>query len=354
MSADTTDPAPFHVVRATVTAVERVSPVFVRITFGGPDLDGFGTPGRTLDQRIKLIFPAASGALPALSTADANWYQAWLALPEDERGSMRTYSIRHLTVDADGATAVSVDFVLHLEPGGTGPASTWASRASVGDELLIIGPRRGRFDGGGIEYDPGLAREVMLVGDETAAPAIARILEDGAASLSAADGGSGSRAGIEHAPNRGIACIEVPTADDILPIDAPEGFEVRWLLRGSAAPGSQLLDAVLAEVGEAPGGGRADAAAGGADAAAATAPEEDPAIAADPEYMPWETPQYSQLGEQIADPSERADATERYYWIAGESRVVTTLRRHLVKGLGVDRAQVAFMGYWKQGVSMRG
>ena len=345
MSADTPEPAPFHVVRATVTAVERVSPVFVRITFGGPSLDGFGTPGRTLDQRIKLIFPAASGALPTLSPTDTNWYQAWLALPEEERGSMRTYSIRHLAVDADGTTAVSVDFVLHLEPGGTGPASTWASRATVGDELLIIGPRRGRFDGGGIEYDPGLAREVMLVGDETAAPAIARILEDGAASLSAADGGSGSSAGTDHAPSRGIACIEVPTADDILPIDAPEGFEVRWLLRGSDAPGSQLLDAVLAEVGE-------------ASAPAPSVPsapvEEDPAIAADPDYMPCETPQYSQLGEQIADPSERADATERYYWIAGESRVVTTLRRHLVKGLGVDRAQVAFMGYWKQGVSMRG
>ena len=340
MSADSAAPAapaPFHVVRATVTAVERVSPVFVRITFGGPSLAAFGTPGRTLDQRIKLIFPAASGALPELSASENHWYPAWLALPEAERGSMRTYSIRHLTVAEDGSTTVAVDFVLHLEPGGTGPASTWASRAAVGDELLVVGPRRGRFDGGGIEYDPGQAREVMLVGDETAAPAIARILEDGAGSLSAADGGSGPAAGTAHVPNRGIACIEVPSTDDILPIDAPEGFEVRWLVRGDAAPGSQLFDAVVAEVGDAP------------------APvEEDPVLAADPDYMPWETPQYSQLGEQIADPSERADATERYYWIAGESRVVTTLRRHLVKGLGVDRSQVAFMGYWKQGVSMRG
>ena len=42
-----------------------------------------------------------------------------------------------------------------------------------------------------------------------------------------------------------------------------------------------------------------------------------------------------------------------YAWIAGESEVVTGLRRVLVKDLGVDRRQVAFMGYWRRGVSMR-
>ncbi len=43
-----------------------------------------------------------------------------------------------------------------------------------------------------------------------------------------------------------------------------------------------------------------------------------------------------------------------YFWIAGESGVVTTLRRHLVKDLGIDRKRVAFMGYWRRGVAMRG
>ena len=33
---------------------------------------------------------------------------------------------------------------------------------------------------------------------------------------------------------------------------------------------------------------------------------------------------------------------------------IATLRRHLVKDLGVDRSQVAFMGYWRRGVAMRG
>ena len=32
---------------------------------------------------------------------------------------------------------------------------------------------------------------------------------------------------------------------------------------------------------------------------------------------------------------------------------VTGLRRALVKELGVDRRQVAFMGYWREGVAMK-
>ncbi len=42
-----------------------------------------------------------------------------------------------------------------------------------------------------------------------------------------------------------------------------------------------------------------------------------------------------------------------YAWIAGESAMVTSLRRYLVKELGMDRSQVAFMGYWRRGVAMR-
>jgi NADPH-dependent ferric siderophore reductase len=37
-----------------------------------------------------------------------------------------------------------------------------------------------------------------------------------------------------------------------------------------------------------------------------------------------------------------------YAWLAGESGIVTALRRHLVAGRGVDRKAVAFMGYRKR------
>ena len=314
MSAETQTRSPFILARAEVRAVERVSPNFVRITFGGDDFDRFGTPGDVYDVRIKIVFPPASGALPAIDRDTDDWWGAYQAFGEEERGSMRTYSVRELRVNPEG-TEVVVDFVLHLEPGLTGPASLWASAAQAGDEVLIVGPRRGRESRGGIEYAPGEASKIVLVGDETAAPAIARILED--------------------APRdtRGIAFIEVPVAEDELPIDAPSGVEVHWLPRGGAAHGQRLLPTVLDFLGD-------------------TGHQEIVVQDAEGEDLVWETPIYSGSGEDLAD--DAGTHGDRYFWIAGVSGVVTTLRRHLVKDLGIDRAQVAFMGYWRRGVAMRG
>lgn len=318
MSADTAaltttvHRSPFVLARAEVRRVERVSPSYVRVTFGGDELEEFGTPGDVYDARIKIVFPPASGVLPEIDRDADDWWSAYLAFPEAERGAMRTYSIRELRVGAAG-TEVVVDFVLHLTPGLTGPASLWADRAVVGDAVLLVGPRRGRPERGGIEYAPGEAKRVCLVGDETAAPAIARILEDAPRSL------------------RGIAFIEVPDAADALPIDAPEGVEVHWLPRGDAAHGLRVIPTVLDHLGDAVGG-------------------EIVVQDAEGDDLVWETPVYSGLGEELAS----SGGDERYFWIAGESGVVTTLRRHLVKGMGIDRAQVAFMGYWRRGVAMRG
>lgn len=318
MSAETTTERPTYVLaRAEVRAVERVSPNFVRVTFGGDDLFEFGTPGDVFDSRIKIVFPPASGILPDLDRETGDWWGSFLAVPEEERGSMRTYSVRELRV-TDAGTELDVDFVLHLAPGLTGPASRWADAAAVGKELFIVGPRRGvpASAHGGAEYEPCRATSVVLAGDETAAPAIARILEDAPSDL------------------RGCAFIEVPTPADILRIDAPAGVEVHWLPRDAGEPhGVRLIPAVLAYLGD-------------ADAA-----DEIDVKDIDTEDLLWETPDYSGLGEEIAV----ADApSERYFWIAGESGVVTTLRRHLVKDLGIDRSQVAFMGYWRRGVAMRG
>jgi NADPH-dependent ferric siderophore reductase len=308
MSSD----SPFVLSRVTVRSVERVSPTFARITFEGGELDQMGTPGHVLDQRIKLVFPGPSGRTPELTDSD-DWYQAWLAVPEEERGSMRTYSIRELVID-DGVTTVVLDFVLHVDRGSSGPASRWALSAEPGDEILLLGPRRGRRDGGGIEYSPGEARAILLAGDETAAPAIARILEDVDREV------------------RGIAFIEIPYDDDALEIDAPPGVDVRWVPRSGAAHGTALIPSVLDYL--------------GSPAAVEIADIET-------EDLLWETPVYSGLGETLPESGEDSHP-DRYFWIAGESGVVTTLRRHLVKDLGVNRSQVAFMGYWRKGVAMRG
>ena len=320
MSAETTttERPTYILTRAQVRAVDRVSPSFVRVTFGGDELFEFGTPGEVFDSRIKLVFPPASGLLPDLDRAGDGWWQAFLSVPEEERGSMRTYSVRELRIDPDSGTEVDVDFVLHLEPGLTGPASLWASTASVGQELYLVGPRRGveAEAHGGAEYAPGAAASVVLAGDETAAPAIARILEDAPRDL------------------RGVAFIEVPSPADVLRIDAPVGVDVHWLPRDIGEPhGLRLIPAVLGHLGD------------------ADADEDIRVEDIDGEDLLWETPDYSGLGDDI----DAADAPAgRYFWIAGESGVVTTLRRHLVKDLGVDRSQVAFMGYWRRGVAMRG
>jgi NADPH-dependent ferric siderophore reductase len=54
------------------------------------------------------------------------------------------------------------------------------------------------------------------------------------------------------------------------------------------------------------------------------------------EELVWEVP-------------EARDDDGLYAWLAGEASAITTLRRHLVKELGIDRRRVAFMGYWKLG-----
>ncbi|WP_136032716.1 siderophore-interacting protein [Microbacterium sp. PF5] len=319
MSAETTttERPTYLLTRAEVRAVERVSPSFVRVTLGGDDLRELGTPGAVFDSRIKLVFPPASGVLPEIDRSWDDWWGSYLAVPEAERGAMRTYSVRELRVAADDTTEVDVDFVLHLEPGLTGPASRWASAAAVGQELWLVGPRRGVVPHGGAEYRPGRADSVVLAGDETAAPAIARILEDAPRDL------------------RGVAFIEVPSPADVLRIDPPAGVEVHWLPRDVGEPhGLRLIPAVLGYLGD------------------ADATDEIRVKDVETEDLLWETPEYSGLGEDI-DPAT-ATPVERYFWIAGESGVVTTLRRHLVKDLGIDRRQVAFMGYWRRGVAMRG
>ena len=60
---------------------------------------------------------------------------------------------------------------------------------------------------------------------------------------------------------------------------------------------------------------------------------------------------YSSSGEDV--PGDVTGVGGTYAWIAGESKVVTGLRRALVKDLGIDRHQVAFMGYWRVGVAMK-
>ncbi|WPF66588.1 MULTISPECIES: siderophore-interacting protein [unclassified Corynebacterium] len=301
---------PYAVARAQVIRAERLSPHFVRVTLGGPGMAEIGNTGNPVyDQRIKLIFPPrATGALPDLAGSQ-NWYQDWLALPEDRRGDMRTYSIRELRPAASTTDApeLIVDFVLHLDPAATGPAAQWAAQATPGAEVLVVGPRAGVDSGSGIEFRPGAAQSITLCGDETAAPAIARILED---------------LHHHHPDLSARAYIEVPTRADCLPIASPA--PITWLPREGAPLGDLLRQSLREHL----------RGKGGVDKH--KVPE--PHLVGDKAQLLWEVPEATGEGE--------------YFWIAGESGVVQDLRRYLVREVGVARSQVAFMGYWRRGVSM--
>lgn len=316
---------PLILAELEVARVERVSPSFVRIELAGPELAEFGTPGPVFDQRIKLIFPNAEGRLPSFAGADESWWTTWMEIPEAERGSMRTYTVRDV-VGQGTDTRLVVDIVVHEDAAtctdhleGTG--NRWALQAQPGQRLIVLCPRRGH-EFGGIEWAPGDAERLLLVGDETALPAIRGVLRD------------------LPADARGAAFVEVPVDGDVLDdVRVPAGVELTWLPRNGRPRGTDLHASVL------------DHLTGARPAEALVVAEDE----IDPDL--WETPVHSSSGENVADatavPTQGSAYAGLYAWIAGESKVVTGLRRRLVKDLGFDRRQVAFMGYWRDGVSMR-
>ena len=285
---------------AAVTRVARLSPSFLRVTFTGPSFDDLAPNG--WDQRIKMLLPTADHGLRDCPRGD-DWYAEWRSLSETRRNPMRTYTVRAARPDL---REIDVDFVLH---GATGPASAWAGSAAAGEEVVLIGPNA-RFPGptGGFEWHPPAAAScLLLAGDETAVPAVCAIVE-------ALPAGRPAR-----------VLLEVPEADDALPLAVPDGVQLSWLPRrpAKAAHGELLTAAVVAAVREIAGERRP---------APTPEPEDD-----DAEVL-WDVPAVP-LGSTL------------YAWLAGEAGVVTGLRRRLVQGLGVDRGSVAFMGYWRAGRS---
>lgn len=282
--------------RATLTRIESLSPTFRRLTFASPEFEYFAPHG--LDQRIKLLFPI-DGRLAELGDG-VSWVEAWRALPDAERNPMRTYTVRAIRPEA---REIDIDFVFH---GDGGPAARWLLSAAPGDELVIVGPdARSLTSTGGIDWHPGEARELLLAGDETAAPAICSILE----SLP------------PHV--RARAFIEVPHAADALPVVSAATVEVTWL--GRDAEAADLESAVRRWA--------AGSLAVYAPALARSAQELDD-VDVDVELI-WDAPE--------------AAPGDFYAWIAGESAMIKSLRRFLVSDLGIDRKRVAFMGYWRLG-----
>jgi NADPH-dependent ferric siderophore reductase len=117
----------------------------------------------------------------------------------------RRYTIR----EARPVTGeLDLDVLLH----GDGPGSSWGAGAAPGDTVEFMGPR------GKLTITP--ADWHLLVGDESALPAIAAICQ--------------SRPADEPA----LAVIEVAGPADELPVP---GADVQWVHRGTSAPGTPEL-----------------------------------------------------------------------------------------------------------------
>ena len=155
-----------------VKAVEQLTPHFRRVTLTGESLSDFVSAA--FDDHVKVF------------AGDAR----------------RDYTPRSF----DNATReLVIEFALH----GDGPAADWAARAAAGDTLSIAGPKGSLIVP--LDYDWHL-----LVGDETAFPAVARRLEElpaGARAiviLQAAD--AADRRAFKSAAEVGLTWVSTDTA----------------------------------------------------------------------------------------------------------------------------------------------
>lgn len=289
-----------------VVSVERLGQSYVRLVLAGPELWSWSAdvvdPGTVGDAYVKVLVPPPGGSGIAPDPADL---RAWLALPEAERGWMRTYTVRRADeIESDGqrVPALTIDMVVH--PGADeGPGSAWAGSVQVGDTVRLVGPGRGHAPWGA--WAPGEAGRVVCAGDETAVPALLAIAEELAA---------------EPAGTRDVqVLVEVPTAADAaaLAVEMPDFVTI--VVRDDE-PGTALVHGLarVLDLGE-------DCVATVLDGRR-------------PDERQWQT-------------ATSVSAGDPYLFLAGEAALVRAMRRLAVDAAGVHKSSVAFMGYWRRGAA---
>lgn len=122
-----------------VVSVETISPHFKRITFSGDALTDFISA--SFDYHVKFIVN-----------------------PQASEPVMRDYTPRSYD---NKKKELVIEFAMH----GEGPANQWAENVKPGDQAMIAGPRGSRV----IPVDYAWH---LLMGDETAFPAMSRRMEE--------------------------------------------------------------------------------------------------------------------------------------------------------------------------------
>lgn len=378
-----------------VSRVERLTPSYVRVSLTGPSLryavnpvalgglnadahavgeqDTTGSEGElgsyrgVLDGYVKLLVPPAvehdeHGRITSLIPEPVHidltdtWRQDWFALPDTERGWMRTYTLRasrlrepdvalRKVIEAlpavplipagvslpaapgiDSALPeIDLDFVCHTEVNSDGvecmgPGATWASLAEKGDRVSILAPLAGQPLWA--SWSSGGAERIILAVDETAVPAALSILADYAAG--------------EQKPAEIQLIAEVPHVTDSLTtlwegpyphlpaLSELPNLTVNWCAREDAPRGEALTVGLRKALG---------LGAWNSKGASITA-EPSPDCDGETEVV-W----------TLADDEN----PQIYIFIAGEASVVKTLRRICVQEASIPKNDVLFMGYWRVG-----
>lgn len=190
----------------TVTGAEDITPHMRRVRFACADVSPF------LDgnMHVRVLIPPAD-RLPVWPGVRDDGRIAW---PEGEDELVvRVYTIRKVDVQTG---ELWIDFFQHPMPGVSTPGADFARDAQPGDSIALLGP------GGGGRPE---AQSLLLIGDETALPAILRILEE-LPETAAAE-----------------AIIEVMNAEEEQPVSSKGNVTLRWLHRETAGHTNALRTA---------------------------------------------------------------------------------------------------------------
>jgi len=204
-----------------VLRTTRLTPAMTRVELGGEGLAGFAA-GEFTDHYVKLLFPppGAPYGVPVDPAAVEDRH------PRELWPVTRAYTVRAW----DGVSGeLTLDLVRH---GDDGIAPVWAAAARPGDQISLFGP------GGSYRPAPD-ADWHLLVGDESALPAIAASLEALPENASA------------------VVVVEVAGPEEEQPLVTPADVDVTWVHRGTG--GDEVLAAVRAATARGGGGGDVDA-----------------------------------------------------------------------------------------------
>lgn len=195
----------------TVSSITWPTPNYARLVLGGEGLDGFAPPEGT-DSYVNVAIPPEGAEYTAPFDLDS-----LKDLPREQRPYRRRYTVRAWDPEARELT---LEIVVH---GDSGAGSRWVNGARVGDALVFTGPA------GNYRPDPD-ADWYLLVGDESALPAIAASLE------------------AISTDKKVVVRLVCDGAEHQLPLVSPGDLDLAWVHRDYRASNDEILAAAVRDL----------------------------------------------------------------------------------------------------------